>query len=152
MKQINNFNHRDILGRELFLISTDELSDIFPLPEKENSNFALLLVMDGRKELVGDLDNIPQHLIEEGLVYVCTWGEDCNRIHDIFDEVVIQMEIESKKEIPIMTTWHADETIDEALWFFLFTAIPDEVYLDTCKTAYVVSVGSTEWTKQLENG
>lgn len=149
MKKIHKFNHRDILNRELFLLSVDNISEVLPLPEKENDNFALLLLMDGRDKLVGDLGIIPQQLIEYGLVYLCTWGNDCERIHDIF---TIQIEIENEKEIPIMTTWHDDESIDETLWFFLFNTFPDDKYFDTCKTAIVISVGNSEWEEQLRNG
>jgi len=152
MKEIKKFDHRDILERELIQISVDDLSEIFPLPKRENTNFALLLVMDGREETVGDLDNIPKRLIEEGLVYLCTWGKDCARIHDIFDKAAIQKETESKKELTIMTTWHNDESIDETLWYFLYNTLPDEEYYEICKTAYIVSVANDEWKKQLENG
>jgi hypothetical protein len=151
-KQVIKFDHRDIAERELFLLSVDELSEIFPLPERENSTFALLLAMNGKENVVGDLGNVPEQLLKEGLVYLCAWGEDCERIHDIFDEVAVQIEIESNQEMPIMTTWHNKESLDEALWFLLYCAIPDDLYYDTCKTVYVVSVGNNEWSKQLENG
>ena len=151
-RRVTKFNHRDISGRQLFLISVDDLTEIFPLPERDNSNFAVLLAIDGRKELVGNLGNIPQRLVAEGLVYLCAWGEDCKRVHDIFDDAAFEMESKSKKEMTVMTTWHDKENIEEALWALLFCAIPEEQFIDTCKTSYVISVSNSEWTRQLENG
>ena len=151
-KKLKKFEHRDIHNRELYLMSVDSFSEIFPLPVREKSHFGLLLAMDGRKDIVGDLGEVPERLINEGLAYLCVWGPDCSRIHDIFDEVNVHIEVKTGKEFPIMTTWHEKESLDEALWFILYCAIPYDELVDKCSTSYIISVGNKNWFKQLDYG
>jgi hypothetical protein len=151
-KKVKKIKHRDIHDRELYLIHVDSLSEIFPLPEKENSHFGLLLAMDGREEIVENLGEVPERLINEGLAYLCAWGPDCSRVHDIFDLVSVNLEKNTGQDFPIMTTWHEKESLDEALWFLLFCAIPYDELIDKCSTSYIISVGNKKWFSQLDYG
>lgn len=59
--------------------------------------------------------------IASGCRYVCAWGEGCERLHDVFDEVSIAT------DRFVMSTWHSDEELHDALYFVLVTAIPEQV-------------------------
>ena len=148
-REIITFKDKDIYDRELILLSVASLADIFPLPARKDSHYQLFLAMDGHNEIVGDLGNIPKQLIEEGLAYLCSWGPDCSRVHDIFDEASVQIEIETGNDRLIMTTWHEDDTLDEALWFLVYCAVPDEILFASCRTSYIVSVANPEWTLEI---
>lgn len=58
-------------------------------------------------------------LCETGCRYMMAWGNDCSRWDDDVDQA--NRERMGFLEIPehgeIMTTWHAEETLDEVLWF-----------------------------------
>jgi hypothetical protein len=111
----------------------------------------MFLAMDGRAEATKDLAGLAAQLIKQGLVYLCAWGPDCERVHDIFDEEEVGLEIETEtgNEYAVMTVWHDKESLDDALWFFLNSTEPDERYADRCGHAFVVSVGNKEWTNHL---
>jgi hypothetical protein len=68
-------------------------------------------------------------------------------VHDIIDEVV--SEPGNKFDVPdqscIMTTWHDSEPLEEAIWFFLVSAWPDDYYVHSTRAALAISVGSPEW-------
>ena len=49
-----------------------------------------------------------------------------------------------------MTTWHKDESLEDALEFFL-DCVPDEEFSPRgCATAIIVSVGSAQWVSAIE--
>ena len=48
-----------------------------------------------------------------------------------------------------MTNWHADEPLDEALWFFLRNTCPDDAYIETTCTALAITLG-TDWAAHVE--
>jgi hypothetical protein len=52
-------------------------------------------------------------------MYVVAWGAECKKWHDTVDWSVL--EVFDYGDIPddrfIMTTWHADEPLTEAMWF-----------------------------------
>lgn len=55
-----------------------------------------------------------------GLAYLSTWGPECGRVHDIFDQAIIeQLGGEYPDGRVVLTTWHSDEPLNEALWFSL---------------------------------
>ncbi len=70
-------------------------------------------------------------MIEHGAIWVCTWGTDCERIHDTFDEADVGDGTKDSSEF-IMTTWHTDDSLDEVVDFFLTCAFPLDQHLDTC--------------------
>jgi hypothetical protein len=50
-----------------------------------------------------------------------------------------------------MTTWHDEETLPEALDFFLSCAHPEEAFAPNgCHLALVITVGSGEWADAAE--
>ena len=61
-------------------------------------------------------------------------------------EVVAELPPESV----VMTTWHSDESLAEAFWYFLYCTYPDEAYADTCKSAIAVTVGNSSWGEEIK--
>jgi len=72
--------------------------------------------------------------IESGCCYVCTWGEECELVHDLFDEASIAADQVT------MSTWHADESLAAALHFSLVSAWPDGDVPDAAEAAIVLAV------------
>jgi hypothetical protein len=51
----------------------------------------------------------------------------------------------------VMTTWHANDSLEEALDFFLSSAYPDETYAPNgCDRALIFSIGSDDWNTAIE--
>ena len=85
--------------------------------------FRLILVSDTKssyewKKAVADV------LVNSGCGFAVCWGVDCKEWHDAIDDANIDQFPE--QDIPdqafIMTSWHDDETINEALWFAKYCA------------------------------
>ena len=56
------------------------------------------------------------------------WGPDCERVHDIIDEEDIGPNPPPTMDRVVMTTWHDDKSLAEAIWFVLHNSWPDESY------------------------
>jgi hypothetical protein len=56
---------------------------------------------------------------------------------------------ERGKELHVMSTWHKDETLDEALWFGIFVAMVDDEFWDECSTI-AVAIDENNWAEQIE--
>ena len=58
-------------------------------------------------------------LVDGGCLYAVAWGRECEKWHDAVDWAVL--ETFDYGDIPddnfVMTTWHAEERLSEALWF-----------------------------------
>lgn len=64
-------------------------------------------------------NRISEWLVKGGCLYVVAWGVECEDWHDTVDWTVL--EAFDFGDIPddkfVMTTWHEDEPLSEALWF-----------------------------------
>jgi hypothetical protein len=98
---------------------------------------------------VDEIGNIANWALAQGAVYLCAWGPDCERVHDIIDEVLVARNPDATDEDVIMTTWHDDETLEEALWFAVNSAYPAGVYEGTCETLLAITVGNKDWGSQI---
>ncbi len=141
---MTNIGRDAVMERELFAIA---VSDFGALPSSftfPSQHFAALLVADTTNEPVATLSTFAETLLRSGCSFFCAWGPGCERAHDIFDECC--------QDTPsvIMTTWHSDEPLDEALWYFLRVAFPDDAYSDTTRSALAVTVGHSDWAAQVD--
>lgn len=87
-------------------------------------------------------------------------GKFGEKLHDLFDETVVIMEVlEKHSEIGVMTTWHNDETLADAFWqCFFATCLPETSDLDAIKVVCVDldGINRTEelqsYLKEFESG
>lgn len=106
----------------LSLRRTEELPRRLDLP---NPRFVCLLAWDARGADGEVISTLVKRLLEFGAVYVCVWGPGCERVHDVVDEVAVGPDPSDEGQPVVMTTWHADEPLADAIHFALFAARPD---------------------------
>src|SRR6185503_1791190 len=102
-------------------------------------HFACFVACDATGVDASVLKKFAESLLDAGCVYFSVWGPDCERVHDIFDSACIQ------DSHVIMTTWHDDESLDDAQWFFVVNTIPDERYDSTAGSGLCISIGNPAW-------
>src|SRR6476661_545738 len=95
------------------------------------SHFALLLLCDARGAETSAIVAMAHRLLKAGLAYFHVWGPDCERVHDIVDEVVVARELSENRSYPVMTTWYSDLPLGDALWALLHLSTPHDVYAPT---------------------
>jgi hypothetical protein len=143
MSKIQHIGHAETCERELFSLSSPDFASVpesIPLPTR---HFVALLAADAAGVHAGALAEFSRRLLRAGCVCFCAWGPDCERVHDVFDSECFDI------EPVIMTTWHAKDSLDEALWFFVSYAYPDDGYRDTSGAALAISIGKPGWDEQI---
>ena len=87
------------------------------------------------------------------MAYFCAWGQGCEKFHDIVDEVIVEDDLGKRRFVGltgndrVMTAWHEDQTLEEALNFFATCALPPEGMADDSSFRLVMCVGNPEWTE-----
>ena len=72
--------------KEIFLCTPDSLEQFARDIKVASQHFGLLLLMDARGQTDETLFDAAKQLVSKGLVYLCAWGADCERVHDRFDD------------------------------------------------------------------
>jgi hypothetical protein len=138
-----------IFGRHLFHLGVQDLGDLPSSLSLPSKHFALLLAWDARGVPDQVIREFAQQLIDEGLRYLCAWGPECERVHDLFDQAVVEKDLDASGKSCVMTTWHDKEPLREALWYFLCCTCPDEAYANTCNTGLAISVRNDGWDREI---
>ena len=111
----------------------------------------MLLRLDAGAANSDELSRFCSRLAQLGCAYFSVWGPDCERVHDIMDQIVIGENPPATYLGCLMTTWHANEPLVDAVDFFLICTIPDEESaLDGCPFGLAIVVGSGDWAIDIE--
>ena len=120
-----------------------------------SKRFRLFVAADATviaSELIAEFS---QNALEQGMVYLCAWGPDCQKVHDLADGVVVADElgkglvIRPTKNDTIMTTWH-DESLEDALDFFVNASYPTEGFAAGSDFWLAVCVNNPAWAHTIE--
>ncbi|MGB9463522.1 MAG: hypothetical protein WBR10_00280 [Candidatus Acidiferrum sp.] len=93
--------------------------------------------------------------LRRGMVYFCAWGPDCERFHDLVDEVVVEDDLGERqfagpnRNDTIMTTWHEKDTLEEATDFFMNFAFPTDGFEADSNSWIALCVNNPEWATSI---
>jgi hypothetical protein len=78
-------------------------------------------------------------LVRSGCRYMMAWGKDCSAWDSSVDEAnLVKHDFgEISEDDFVMTTWHANEPLEEAFWFSQFCAMHPSLELDR---TYIVHI------------
>ena len=136
---------RDLLGRRTHLVHLDSWSDWPPELPLANEHFCLLLAADGRDVHAEVISLLVTKALAAGCVYFCAWGPECEFVHDVFDETYLG-DGSQPQQPTVMTTWHAERPLGEALDFISRDAIPAKPLQATCCDVVVAVLANPEWS------
>jgi hypothetical protein len=136
-------------AKDIYLCPSTAIDALAGQITPSSQNFGLLLAMDAQSFDVGQIGELAEKLASKGLAYLCAWGQDCERVHDIFDETFVQRDLEQKEDNVVMTTWHANDSLEETLWYFMNCAFADQGYERTCQEWIVAPIGNAEWEQRI---
>jgi hypothetical protein len=123
----------------------EEIAEL-KLPSKRS---IVLIAGDSRDVPSSTIAAAAESLLESGLTTVCTWGPDCERVHDVFDEVYVG-DASHEPSFILMSTWHSSDTLAEAVHYFRDIAFPDDHDFD--ETSYIaITVANAPLAGQIES-
>jgi hypothetical protein len=112
------------------------------LPTMDARPFRAILIAEQGVEEAWRND-VATWLVDSGCLYFIAWGESCETWHDSVDWAVLDKF--DFGEIPddqfVMTTWHENEPLSEALWFVGNCASHPDIDL---QETLLVHVGPTD--------
>lgn len=135
-----------ISQRDLFVIEATHPSEVGPEFSFPSRYFACLLAWDAVSASQEQVTELAEKLLQAGCFYICCWGPGCERVHDVFDAVTIEQQPDGPV---VMSTWHADQLLSEAVRFLLFSTQPDEAYVDECRSAVGIALGGPAWAAEM---
>ncbi len=103
-------------GRQLLL---EELTDAWQWGDSAREPFVLFVAADALRTSDREIERYARASIASGCRYSCSWGPDCQRVHDAFDRVLVEPEVGLARS-SFMTTWHEGETLAEAIVYAIF--------------------------------
>ncbi len=143
--------HHSASNREVYLLILDDLGTSFTLPDIQGHQFTCFCALNAEGLPAGALGKFCSRLLQLGCVYLCTWGPDCERVHDIMDEEIVGNNPPQSYLGCVITTWHAKDSLREALDFFLDCTLPDETYAPNgCNAALIISCPGNDWNATIE--
>lgn len=149
MVNLEKFGKHPVTGRTMYLLELDSLED---WPEElgmKSPHFVLFLACDARDIDDDDLAAFAGAALGQGMVYLSVWGEDAERVHDVFDETDADVNPDSTADSVVLSEWHEDEPLAEALRFAVATASPAHDHESTCRATLCVSVGNPDWAERM---
>jgi hypothetical protein len=118
------------------------------LPTKR---FRLFVAADVTELSANALADFGRSALRNGMVYFCAWGHDCEKFHDTVDEVIANDYAGERTfagptaKDTVMTTWHDNETLEEALDYFTTLALPTEGLVPNSSYRVAICVGNPAW-------
>jgi hypothetical protein len=109
--------------------------------------FVAFTALDARRLTNAQLGEFASKLLIQGCVYACAWGPDSGRVETAFDLAAVEANLAGQPFVAdvVMTTSHEDESLDDALWFSVFTAFPPDV-----DARSVLAVSEETWASEIE--
>lgn len=119
----------EYFDRQVYWLDYENFSD--QLPEKD----WICLAIANQQPDLGNFDLFVRTSISKGILEFKGHGKFGEKLHDIFDETIIFMEVmENHSEINVVTTWHNNETLADTFWqCFFVTCLPERNDLNNIK-------------------
>jgi len=105
--------------------------------------FTLLVAAQASPEKEIAIQRFARDAVVDGCGYVCAWGLGCENVHDLFDIEAIAA------DRFVMSTWHSDEELHEALYFALILAFSDEDEFPEAGESAVVLAVEEPWITEV---
>ena len=137
-------------AKTVSLCMADSCQELPPLIRTGGKHFVLFLAIDARNVSPEVIDPVADSLLNQGMAYVCVWGPDCERVHDSIDHAVLKRNPDETDADVVITTWHVEDSLEEAVWFFLYSAWPASAYEPTCSDWVAAVIGNPEWGSRVK--
>jgi hypothetical protein len=150
MAVVEKYGRHPESGRTQFLLELDSLDD---WPEDvalaRSKHFVLFLAMDAEDVSDEEVAALARKALDQGMVYVSAWGKGAERVHDVFEEASADWDPDSDADTAILSEWHEEEPLSEALRFSVASAVPASAYEKGCRATLAVTIGNPDWAESV---
>jgi hypothetical protein len=136
-------------GREMRFLELESLDDWPDAMDLDPPHFVLLLACDAARVKDPRLRDVARRAVEQGMVYLCAWGPECDRVETIFDEAGTDTVGGGDPEGTILTESDGEEPLGEVVRNAVRLVAPATDYEESCATTLVVTVGNESWAEEV---
>ncbi len=136
-------------GRQLELIGVPTLAELPGSLGHRPEPFVLFIATGTTSIPESALVALCEHVIRLGAVYVSCWGPQSGFLETCFDQA--EASVHYDRKCVVRTTSHENESLEDALWFVVHAAYPDDDYEDGWQRLVVCAVGSEDWRRRAES-
>ncbi|MBZ5596979.1 MAG: hypothetical protein LAN83_01545 [Acidobacteriia bacterium] len=141
----------DFPERDFYLCPSNSLDEVVDKITPRTPYFGFFVLMDARGVADDSIKESAKKLLAKGLVCLCAWGPDCERVHDLFDAADDEIHPCSTYEDFVMTTWQSRDTLEEALWYFVRCGMISDKYEMKCKDWIIAPIENPEWEQEVRS-
>jgi hypothetical protein len=139
----------DFPEKAVSLCMAKTLEELPTLITPSGPHFILFIAMDATHIRNDSILAVAERLLDQGVIYVCVWGQECRKVEDIFDDAIVQRNSDETDGNVVITTSHSEESIEEAVWFFLNCAWPAEDYVHLCSDWVAAVINNSAWEAEV---
>ncbi len=136
--------------KEYYILEIDDPSGLPKSIDVAGDYFTALIVWDAKGVSADVISQLARQLIDAGCDYFCTWGGDCERVHDIIDAEWVGDGTTPLGKPGLMTTWHDKDTLDEAVDFAVHHALSMDIPEEEHPSVVAICIGAPHWTAEVE--
>jgi hypothetical protein len=115
-------------GRSAFIVCAENLLTSNPV-SIDKTRYVLFIASE--KSVISAEVRDARRWVDAGVGYMCAWGPASSELDDLFDYATFLPEVGTPLTFTLMTTWHDNEPLEDALWFaFYNTTAPDELEVE----------------------
>lgn len=132
--------------RDLFVLHVPSVQDL-PAQISIAFPFVCLLAWDAQNASDDELLDVGKKLVAAGCAYACTWGPRCEDVHDAIDLASAMATATEGRDAFLMTTWHADEPLAQAIWYALHCTVAEGGA--SCRATLAITIGGQRWAEEI---
>ena len=147
---VEKFRKHPESGRTMHFLELDSLED---WPERlavgKSKHFVLFLALSAEELDDDEVAALAARCLEQGMVYLSVWGDQSERIHDLFEEASAERDPDADADTVVLSEWHDEEPLSQAVLYAVSSAWPASTYEKTCTATLVVVVGNPDAADQV---
>jgi hypothetical protein len=147
------FKKNNLLSKNIHIFELDNFEISEDLSKYKNY-IALLVEKIDIKIFHTEISNFIKYLLDSGMIYLSTFGNNCELIHDLADDIITNPSSNYENlenDSLITTTWHTNETIEETLDFMINCANPSDNFLNNTKNILIFVINDSKSLFKLKN-
>jgi hypothetical protein len=131
-------NDYDDQVRQIYLLDLETSHDFTPKTLSLSRYFVCLVSWDIGGVPYSDLAALTESLVLRGCVFFLAWGEDCENLHDAFDDQALRLYPDGPVRC---STWHNDEDLSDVIRFGGFNCWPADPFDHECDDFLLITIG-----------
>lgn len=137
-------------GRALFGGRVDSVTSLAAELTRPGEHFVLFVAMDTCEMPKTALASVASTAVRAGASYVCCWGPECSRFHDVLEGAGRTCGRFACDGGIVMTACQQGKSLEQALAFAVHVARPGPQFEASTRAVIAVAIANPAWGSRIE--